>query len=359
MSRLILEIIAISGEMPVNQAKRLHGGTRYKELLVVELKKRQLIDTYYKDRLRGLRLTSEGKRLLLKDTPDRLTFYLTGNTETSLLKSEITRRLRLHRMSEAYITMHNAGVAIFRDEKPDMFRRDNPHMRSVPYPCYYNSREIKEIGIESTKIRGSRATGIMLTVNNAYIIYNTGDSLLKWDYNAETRFRALMQTILCRERGLYKFDSIGAIMLGKDMKTAHDLLICASGMNSNYLSLDRENTSFYYFPNDSQGETLIKLICSQDIRTEIDSRLSEELHEKSLSMRFENDAVDDDGNYVMFAYDFDMPRIIRFNNALNLYGKSGTIICFDFQADVLRQFCPNNVQLRTIDFDSFKRRFFP
>ncbi|MFR8542776.1 MAG: hypothetical protein ACLVD8_25700 [Enterocloster sp.] len=38
----------------------------------------------------------------------------------------------------------------------------------------------------------------------------------------------------------------------------------------------------------------------------------------------------------LFCYFFDLPRIARFNSALDLMDSSGTIICFDFQADVLR-----------------------
>ena len=54
-----------------------------------------------------------------------------------------------------------------------------------------------------------------------------------------------------------------------------------------------------------------------------------------------------------------MPRIARFNSALDLMDSSGTIICFDFQADVLRRYCGSRVRFQTIDFIKFERRFFP
>ena len=49
------------------------------------------------------------------------TFCLTGDAETNRLKSEANRRFRLHRLAETYITMGNAGVLLYPDEKPKVF----------------------------------------------------------------------------------------------------------------------------------------------------------------------------------------------------------------------------------------------
>jgi len=35
----------------------------------------------------------------------------------------------------------------------------------------------------------------------------------------------------------------------------------------------------------------------------------------------------------------------------------GAILCFDFQADALRPLCGDRVELQTIDFAAFERRF--
>ena len=35
----------------------------------------------------------------------------------------------------------------------------------------------------------------------------------------------------------------------------------------------------------------------------------------------------------------------------------GAILCFDFQADALRPLCGDKVELQTIDFAEFERRF--
>ena len=51
------------------------------------LKKERLLRVYYRDKLRGYRLGRRARTALLFDNPERFSFYLTGNVDTSLLKS--------------------------------------------------------------------------------------------------------------------------------------------------------------------------------------------------------------------------------------------------------------------------------
>ena len=67
------------------------------------------------------------------------------------------------------------------------------------------------------------------------------------------------------------------------------------------------------------------------------------------------DAIDENGAPVLFAYTCDMPRIQRFDTALELQGRVGTLICFDFQEPVLRRICGPRVTIQSIDFEIFER----
>ena len=66
---------------------------------MTDLKKSGLLRTYYRDKLRGYRLGVRAKNRLLDNWPERFAPYLTGDTDTNRLKSEIGRRLRLHRLA--------------------------------------------------------------------------------------------------------------------------------------------------------------------------------------------------------------------------------------------------------------------
>lgn len=49
----LLELVAVSGELPVDQLCRLSGGNSYKLNVVKSLKAQKLLQTYYRDGLRA------------------------------------------------------------------------------------------------------------------------------------------------------------------------------------------------------------------------------------------------------------------------------------------------------------------
>ena len=164
---------------------------------MTDLKKSGLLRTYYRDKLRGYRLGVRAKNRLLDNWPERFAPYLTGDTDTNRLKSEIGRRLRLHRLAETYVTMDNAGVGLFQDEKPKVFAPQGYSDGAVKYPSFYSSREVKEMGVDTTQIRSSRFTGVLLTSSGIYVTYNSSAALMKWRYKSEMRGKAWNSLTRC------------------------------------------------------------------------------------------------------------------------------------------------------------------
>ena len=85
--------------------------------------------------------------------------------------------------------------------------------------------------------------------------------------------------------------------------------------------------------------------------------LLQELQPPCRNAFIENDARTDAGTPILFCYLPDLPRLFRFLSALELLQMKGAILCFDFQADALRPLCGDRVELQTIDFAAFERRF--
>ena len=137
------------------------------------------------------------------------------------------RRQRLHRIAEATITIQNSGSAVFRDEKPYVFSpywNDDINLEIVS-PAFYNSREIKEIGTAFVKIKGARSVGVLLTPKDVFVVYNLGNALMKWDYKSEMRTKALMKTVLCRERLTgYSGEDIKGLLLADGMELCYEIL---------------------------------------------------------------------------------------------------------------------------------------
>lgn len=362
-ARRFLELVAVSGDFPSNQASRIFASESYQESVITSLKKKRLLRTYYRDGLRGYRVTARAKTLLLDDNAGRFEFYLTGDVDTNRLKSEFVRRLRLHRIAETYVTMQNAGVAVFQDEKPDVFYpadfSDEENHQTILAPAFYNSREIKEVGTEFVKVQGARAVGTLLTYDKVFIVYNTDNGLLKWGFKSEMRTKALMKTLLCQERMPEQYcpEDIQGLVFGSDMEIAFALLSSTGGIKHNYFMLDGNYDTFHFLTSDRRGEVLLKLLCDMEKADALNRALSQNFSEHDAGLIIENDAIDENGDPVLFAYSFDMPRIKRFNSALQIHGRSGTLICFDFQSDVLRSYCSEQVQIKTIDFLKFEKSF--
>ena len=355
----ILSLIAICGELPYDQLPRLPSGDSYKAKVIQSLKRQKLLRSFHRDGLWTYRLTQAAKTLLKEKYPLRFVEELSGAGATNHLKSEPEKRLRLHRITEATVTMQNAGVRIYRDDKPRLFSADwEKLVPAFTVPAFYNSRECKEMGRFFTKSYGARSVGVLLSARNIFAVYNLGNTLIQWAYKAEMRTKGVLQTVLCNDRlsHLYTRDSLQGLLLGNTMELAFDIL--SNAHRDQHFILDGNFAHFHYLTNDSRGERLLALLCNPALCTRLEDILLNDLYEGDENSTLENDAFDEAGDPVLLGHTCDLPRIMRFNTALLRQGKSGTLICFDFQREVLQRYCSNCVRFQTIDFQKWERSFF-
>ena len=364
----LMEMAAISGECSPRVLAHLHLNTSYGEKLITRLKKEGHIRTHYKDGLRGYRLTSRGKKLLLAENPARCSFYLSGSSDTNRPRSDIPRRLRLQQASIAYAMLQKAGVEIFRDRKPPLFQ---PGTQTGPVPAYdmtlpafYHSREVKELGAEAVKINNSRTTGILLAPECIYAVFCTGGALMKWEYRTELKVKALLsyhasRGILSGSGGgpRYHPDTpVKALLIGEGMDTALKMMESTGGFQKSYFYLDSSFDYFHYIPDDDAGMTMIRLLCSPAMMKALKNLLLSDLQAPCPDYGLEHDAVSE-GLPLLLAFDFDMLRLSRFRTALSFHGLTGSLICFDFQKPVLQQYFGEAVAIDTIDLEKFEGRF--
>ena len=364
----LMEMAAISGECSPRVLAHLHLNTSYGEKLITRLKKEGHIRTHYKDGLRGYRLTSRGKKLLLSENPARFSFYLSGSSDTNRPRSDIPRRLRLQQASIAYAMLQGAGVEIFRDRKAPLFQ---PGTRTEPaspcnmtLPAFYHSREVKELGAEAVKINNSRTTGILLAPECIYAVFCTGGALMKWEYRTELKVKALLS--YHASRGIlsgmgggprYHPDTpIKALIIGKGMGMAQKLMESTGGFQKSYFCLDSSFDYFHYVPDDAAGETTLRLLCSPAMMKALKNLLLSDLQPPCPDYGLEHDAVSG-GRPVLLAFDFDMLRLSRFRTALSFHQLMGHLICFDFQKPILQQYFGETAAIETIDLYKFERRF--
>lgn len=214
------------------------------------------------------------------------------------------------------------------------------------------------MGTVFVKSHGARSVGVLLTSRHIFVVYNLGNSLIRWAYKAEMRTKGVLQTVLCNDRlsHLYTPAALQGLLLGNSMELAFEIL---SGTNAQqYFLLDGNYTHFHYLTNDHCGERLLTLLCSSELTARLEDILLCDLYEGDESSTLENDAFDEAGNPVLLGHTCDLPRIMRFSTTLLRQGKSGTLICFDFQRDVLQRYCSSCVRFKTINFQKWERSFF-
>lgn len=362
----LLSLIAISGDFPAEELGSL-GSLSYKQKLITALKQERMITVYNKDGLKSYRLTAKAKRELLSANFSRFEFYLTGNAETNLYRGDVTRRLRLHRIAQAFVMMQKSGVKIYRDEKTPLFTSSAYSVESVgsvntvklQTPVFYDSREIKCIGLEAIKIKNSRSVGILITENTAYIVFNTLDTLLKWESRSETKNLTVLTHFLRQALGEKAPKEIKGLVIGSGMDIAMQILRSTGGFKRRYLMLDETFYNLLYIPNTNDGLLVLSILASDKIRDELRSILSYGLTDAKTAF-VDCDGLDSDGTPVLFAYDCDLQRLTRFNAGVSNRKTHGIIMCFEFQQQVLKEYCnPDYVTIRTISEAKFKRRFFP
>lgn len=357
----LLELTAISGELSASLLQSLPYSRHYVYNVLSYLRKNNLLRIFHQDKLRGFRLTNLAKQQLLLKNPERFSPFLTGNVETNLLKSELNRRIRLHCIAEVNLLMMNSNIAVFPDKKPDVFTPQKMRLPPVCTPAFYTSREIKQIEMDGIKTNGSRMIGALLTPTGIHLTYNFRTGLIKINHRSEQKAHSLIMTALCIERlyEQYNPDQITGLMISKDFSVFSQILSSSETNTRAFFFLDGSMEHFYYLTSDQCGATLLRLLCSQEKQQLLNRILRQDLLPRSIKYPIINDAMDRQGNPVLFGYFMDIPRINLFCYGLSTQQKRGTIICFDFQKQVLSDLYGSLVKIQSINLKKFERSFFP
>lgn len=355
-SQEIIRLIAIAGEAPADVLKRLDITGHYYYKLMQALQQQKKIHLFTRDGLKGYRLTPSSKQALLRENSERYQWYLTGNAETNRIRTEYPRRLRLHLIASTYVTLLHAGVQIFPDIKPDLFQRD---AGKASASCFYSSRELKNIGPEHIKIRSSRAMGLLLSPASAFLVYNTGDAVMKWERQSEIRLKAMMDyRFYAHEEKLFPNSQTAGIMLGRNMETGFLLLTSDGGFRRSCFRLDGSFEQLYFLPETPEGEIQLQILCDPIRFRQLEEILLCDMRPRDFSLRIVHDGIYEN-RPVLLAWSLDIERLKRFRDGLALLSRKGMVYCFDFQSEILRRFLGEHADIFEISLEKVKRRLFP
>lgn len=348
----LLLLIALSGELPADWTGRAVGSESYGAALVTRLKKEGYIKLRGRDGLRGYVLRARARAYLMERYRGIVEAYLSGFSETSHVKSEPDRRLRLHRMSMVWIFMQACKVRIFNGEKPELFPGShtwgNPRQDlGREMAAYYGTKEFKEAA--DKEILGSRACGLLASGAELYVVYNTMDSVMRWSDKTERNVKSRMESRFLRGRG---GRLKGAVILGKRMEMAGRLLKSTGGIRESLFQLGDVYERYYYIPMEPEAELEIRLLCSRAGREKLYAFLCSALCTVSREAYTLEAGTDERGIPVYFCYLTELWHLRRL--CALPYGK-GRVFCFTYQAAFLRELLPEWLEIEAIRPDKVRR----
>lgn len=344
-AQYILMLTALCGELPLSVLPRLPITESYRYKVIADLKNKKLIRLFERDSVKAYRVTVKGKRLLVCKEPKH--FCLDENPN----RSELKRRLHTHLSAQALVTIQNAGIPLFHDGQSMLF---SPESETIRFPVFYTAREVKDIGVESRKIRSSRIAGVLCDRRKIYLVYNTGASIMKWEHRTELRMRSVLDTKLClnAQCSQYSEHEIIGLMFGDGMDSALQLLNGNGGYRKQGYRPDGSFEMFWFCPNTPEGEAQLSILTAAEYPSIGKLLLSG--FARSSNRRIDCDAVDTENRPVLLALDFDMPRLKRFRDALQLFGETGSIYCFDFQVPTMRAYMGALAKIHSVSLQKTK-----
>lgn len=341
----LLMAIAVCGELPARLVPDVVGSDSYAAALVTRLKGENQIACRCKDGLKGYVLHRKGKRYLMDVFPGRMRPFLEGDASLCPVKSERSKRLRLHRMAYAWVQLYGLGADTFSEKFPirsGIFRQD------APKGIYYSSVLVKQN--TAKEAGGSRACGVLDAGEHGFCVYHTMDSLMKWMGRTEWTFRFRTGQALY---GAGEEWRLQALILAKDMSMMERLLTSDGGIKRELFCLDDAYESCFYLPAAVPAKLQYRLLMSPALEQRL-----ERILENAMQLRpgMENcRRADAEGCPVYFCWLLDLWQIRRAADRI-VRSRKGKVVCLDYQVEALRACFGENISILGLNTEKLEKQ---
>lgn len=255
-------------------------------------------------------------------------------------------------MAEAAMMCMRAG-AEFRPYVLPPLQNEGFHRVIPESPSFYVSRSIKQVREEDLdKISYSRLCGMLFGGDNAYAVYNTRNSVMKWNGHSEFKAKDGMNIVCRRNAGISELHS--AVLFGKSYDTALRILAFSDGDKRKDFRFDNVYQCTHFIPQTEPGIRQLKLLLLSNWRERMLTALFEDKTRSYDRGRFEYDAFVD-GHYVLAHFDGDIARLKRFQLAYTVQSESMEVLCFPHQVQFIREYLDEKVRLRTLEMEELEK----
>lgn len=353
--RRLCEILAVTGEIPVSSLHLL-GSQRVFRALVARLCEPQTIlntETGEKLDCRLLNLRGRGARKAVRfykaglpvlDWFGARAYYMNTFRGHELPRDD-THIERNFRLAETVLLLSSAGCE-FRPWLKESFQSRFIHRLSFARPCFYSSHELKNSDEEVKKTQYARFIGAVFTEDAGMAVYNTRNSVMKWNGMGEFKAKDAIQKLAVRNT--YAKEITSAILLGQSMEIAERTMKSFDHVPHADLRFDRIYRHIYFVPLSQDGVRQLRILLLPDWNERLLDLMFEPTQRSYGRGAFEYDAHVD-GVHVFAFFDSDIARLIRFREAIADYKYPAELICFPFQVSLAKQVLDDLVDIKTFE----------
>ena len=354
----LLAVLSVASEYPV-YSLRLMGNERWYKELVHKLSERQLvvniesgeqldcklINISGKGSGKTIRLTKGALPILEWISPAALPSYL-NLTKNHKFSGDVSHVERNHRVAEAVAMCMRMGMEFRPYILPPL---QNERILSIipSDTVFYPSKTLKSIGqVEMNKTMFTRIVGAIFTHQKCFAVYNTRNSVMKWNGMGEFKALHSLIEISRMNAGLTSIDS--AILFGQSDRVLLDTLMVNEQNKRLEFRFDGIYRHIHFVPLSEIGIRLLKIICLPEVQRSLLDLLFESDSLANGNGLFEYDAFVDQ-KYILSHLDGDIARLLRFKEALILNRFDSEVLCYEFQADYVNAFLAGLANVKIIE----------
>lgn len=252
---------------------------------------------------------------------------------------------RNHRVAEAMGMFMGAGYE-FREYKLPTLQKNKIHQINFTCPSFYTGVYIKQLcTTEMNKTMFTRIVGAVFAGNDCCAVYNTRNAVMKWCGSGECKAKIDIEKIVRMNTPNDKVDS--AILFGASSKVALGTLEETEKNRRLELRFDGIYKYIYFVPLNEAGTRQLNLFSLPNWKDRILDILFESEHRSFNRGLFEYDAFLE-GEYVLSFLDGDIARLRRFKDAIEKNREKCSVICFEDQESLIKEYLGELVQTRVV-----------
>lgn len=269
--------------------------------------------------------------------------------------ADAVHKERNFRIAETVAMCMAAGIE-FRPYKLPQLKSELSRGVIPNYPVFYSSKMLKQVEEDGIKkVMFTRVVGLLFSGGVGYAVYNTRNSLMKWNGNGECKASYCLTGIVsCNGNNYQQVDS--AILLGKTDKVA--LATIKENEKNRRLDLRFDNVykRIYFIPMNEFGARQLKIFSVHNWKEKLLRALFKPETRSYDCGSFEYDAWVGD----IFKYSFldgDIARLVRLKMAVDDGDKKIEIICFPHQLNLLKSYLGPAVTFKILELSAVEEAF--